>query len=252
VTDETRDRVLRVALELFSARGYHATSIREIAERLGLSKAAVLYHFPSKSEIVTALAAPLLSGMEAAIARATAYTGPEPDRNRWVLLEGLLEVWLDHRYLLRMGLHDLALAAEDTIFPRFRDAMALATHVMAGPAPDATARIRAIQMLGMLSDPVVMFADMPTEWLRTTVLSGVRVLFDAVHPPEVEPVVDSAGEKRDQRCQGAQRGRPSAMTPALVEEARRLRATGRYTATEIAAELGVSRATLFRHLSGDK
>jgi AcrR family transcriptional regulator len=236
VVDETRDRILKVALDLFSEQGYYATSIREIAERLGLTKTAVLYHFPSKKELVTALTQPLLADMDAIIQRATSYSGPELDRNRWELMEGLLDVWLSHRHLLRMGLHDLALAAEGPVFERFRDAMALATHVVAGRVPDATARIRAIQMLGMLSDPVVIYADMPTQWLRATVLAGVRLVFEAA--PARSP---DGGHK-------TRRGRPSALTPELVETALRLRATGRYTAAQLAAELGVSRATLFRHL----
>ncbi|MDX3108481.1 helix-turn-helix domain-containing protein [Nonomuraea angiospora] len=87
----------------------------------------------------------------------------------------------------------------------------------------------------MLSDPVVMFADLPTEMLRPAVLSGVeRLLEDRPEP--------AAQEAR-------RRGRPGAMTPEAVERARRMHASGRHTAAEIARALGVSRATLYRHLS---
>jgi AcrR family transcriptional regulator len=51
----TRDRILDIALELFSTKGYDKTSLREIAERLGFSKAAIYYHFASKEEILMAL-----------------------------------------------------------------------------------------------------------------------------------------------------------------------------------------------------
>src|SRR5205814_70367 len=44
-----------VALELFGARGYEKASLREIAERLGVTKAAVYYHFTSKEDILTSL-----------------------------------------------------------------------------------------------------------------------------------------------------------------------------------------------------
>ncbi len=44
-----------VALELFTEQGYEGTSLREIAERLGVTKAALYYHFKSKEEIVQAL-----------------------------------------------------------------------------------------------------------------------------------------------------------------------------------------------------
>ena len=52
---DMRDQILRVALELFSKQGYDKTSLREIAERLEVSKAALYYHFMSKEEILRAL-----------------------------------------------------------------------------------------------------------------------------------------------------------------------------------------------------
>lgn len=51
----TRDRILDIALDLFTEKGYENTSLREIAERLGFSKAAIYYHFASKDEILMAL-----------------------------------------------------------------------------------------------------------------------------------------------------------------------------------------------------
>src|ERR1700745_2556544 len=49
---DTRSRVQKVALELFAEQGYEKTSLREIAERLGVTKAALYYHFKSKEDIV--------------------------------------------------------------------------------------------------------------------------------------------------------------------------------------------------------
>ena len=51
----TPDRIQDVALELFTEQGYEATSLREIAERLGVTKAALYYHFKTKDDIVTSL-----------------------------------------------------------------------------------------------------------------------------------------------------------------------------------------------------
>jgi AcrR family transcriptional regulator len=51
----TRLRIRSVALELFSEQGYERTSLREIAERLGVTKAALYYHFRSKEDIVASL-----------------------------------------------------------------------------------------------------------------------------------------------------------------------------------------------------
>ncbi|MBV1848966.1 TetR/AcrR family transcriptional regulator [Catellatospora tritici] len=54
---DTRARIQAVALELFTEHGYDATSLREIAERLGVTKAALYYHFKSKEEIVDSFSA---------------------------------------------------------------------------------------------------------------------------------------------------------------------------------------------------
>jgi AcrR family transcriptional regulator len=51
----TRERILDIALELFNEQGYDKTSLREIAERLGFTKAALYYHFERKEDILLEL-----------------------------------------------------------------------------------------------------------------------------------------------------------------------------------------------------
>ncbi|WAP57425.1 helix-turn-helix domain containing protein [Streptomyces luomodiensis] len=52
---DTRQRIQDVALELFAAQGYEKTSLREIAEHLEVTKAALYYHFKTKEDIVLSL-----------------------------------------------------------------------------------------------------------------------------------------------------------------------------------------------------
>lgn len=51
----TRQRIQDIALELFAEQGYEKTSLREIAERLGVTKAALYYHFKTKEDIIISL-----------------------------------------------------------------------------------------------------------------------------------------------------------------------------------------------------
>ncbi|MBT2503449.1 TetR/AcrR family transcriptional regulator [Curtobacterium sp. ISL-83] len=51
----TRERVQQVALDLFTRQGYEATSLREIAEAVGINKASLYYYFPSKEAILQSL-----------------------------------------------------------------------------------------------------------------------------------------------------------------------------------------------------
>lgn len=244
---DTRRRILRVSTELFGVHGFHETSLREIAERVGVSKPAVLYHFPGKADILGALLEPMLRDLAAALARAAAAAAsdgpgaPEgpgaSDRARWVAIEGVLDVWLAHRHLLRLNLQylqDTAQATPGPVFARLREALLRANFLVAGPNPGFAERVRAAQAVAMLSDPVVLFADAPVPALREAVLDGVRRLLDGPGGP-ARPVP------------GGRRGRPAAMSPAMIEAARRMHAAGS-GATAIAAALGVSRATVYRHL----
>src|SRR5580700_2630772 len=63
----TRERILDVALELFIDKGYDKTSLREIAERMGFTKAALYYHFASKGDLLMALHLRLHQLTEAAL-----------------------------------------------------------------------------------------------------------------------------------------------------------------------------------------
>jgi AcrR family transcriptional regulator len=228
---ETRAEILAVAGELFARHGYLSTSLREIAQRLGVTKATVLYHFPTKLDILGALTQPMLDDLDAAMA---AVEGDDPAVTRWPAIEGMLDTLLAHRRLLRAVLHDMSVFAHVPTFHRFSDIMLAANRFVAGPDPDLAGKVRATQAIAMLTDPVMLLADAPTAQLRAAVLDGVRRLLAGPEP--VAP-----------RRRGA--GRPPALSPELLRTARQLHAAGTHTVDEIAATVGVSRATLYRHLS---
>ncbi|GAA4233523.1 AcrR family transcriptional regulator [Streptosporangium album] len=47
--------ILRVALRLFTEKGFEGTSIRDISSALGMTKSSLYYHFRNKEEIVASL-----------------------------------------------------------------------------------------------------------------------------------------------------------------------------------------------------
>ena len=48
---DTKERILLTALELFAEKGYEAASVRDLAERLGLTKAALYKHYRNKRDL---------------------------------------------------------------------------------------------------------------------------------------------------------------------------------------------------------
>ena len=60
----TRDEILRVALDLFSVNGYEATSISQIADAVGIRKASLYSHFSNKQDILDTVIATVLEGYD--------------------------------------------------------------------------------------------------------------------------------------------------------------------------------------------
>ena len=85
----TRERILDIALDLFADQGFDKTSLREIAERLGVTKAALYYHFQSKDEILQALHLRVHELLRTPLAQLG--EGP-PSRDAWAgFLDGLID-----------------------------------------------------------------------------------------------------------------------------------------------------------------
>src|SRR5512140_3586573 len=51
----TRDDILRASAQIFSQKGFHATSMQDIAQAVSVQKASLYHHFTSKQEILLAL-----------------------------------------------------------------------------------------------------------------------------------------------------------------------------------------------------
>jgi AcrR family transcriptional regulator len=114
----TRERILDVALDLFIEKGYDKTSLREIAEPLGFSKAALYYHFASKEDILMALHMRL---HELGLDALAQLADQEPSVARWAeLLEQLVDQMLANRKIFL--LHERNQAAFEAMHREEHDA----------------------------------------------------------------------------------------------------------------------------------
>ena len=175
----TRERILEIALELFTAQGYEKTSLRKIAERLGFSKAAIYYHFASKEDILVELHLRLhefgrdaLSGIDPAEMSSELATG---------ILDQLVDQILGHRPLFL--LLERNQAALDELHRERHDAAhqdvdALFRQVLANQEIDLRDRVRMACALGAVMGGLILsgdaFSDVPFAELR-------GMLRDAVH-----------------------------------------------------------------------
>jgi AcrR family transcriptional regulator len=74
------DSLLDVAVAVFNERGYEATSMDELAARLGVTKSAIYHHVPSKVELLRLALDRALDGLFAVLDEPGATTGPAIDR----------------------------------------------------------------------------------------------------------------------------------------------------------------------------
>lgn len=76
-TEEARRaQLIDVTIELVAEHGYGATSLGRIAESAGITKAGVLYHYPSKQALVEAAHEGVLSELVTAVGAAVDAAGP--------------------------------------------------------------------------------------------------------------------------------------------------------------------------------
>jgi len=90
-----RQRVLDAALELFAENGVSGSSLQMIADRIGVTKAAVYHQFPSKDEIVLAVLAPGLETLQRSVEEAERLETPEARRAS--MLAALVDLAVSHR-----------------------------------------------------------------------------------------------------------------------------------------------------------
>ena len=74
------DSLLDVAVALFNERGYEATSMDELAARLGVTKSAIYHHVPSKVELLRLALDRALDALVAVTGEQGATSGPAIDR----------------------------------------------------------------------------------------------------------------------------------------------------------------------------
>lgn len=71
----TAQRLLLASLASFAERGYEATSLDDIAERCGVRKQTLLYHYSSKERLLCAVIDHTVQELAAVVARAIAGAG---------------------------------------------------------------------------------------------------------------------------------------------------------------------------------
>ena len=157
---DTRERVHEVALELFIQQGFSRTTLKDIADRLGITRAALYYHHPSKDHLIASLVQPAKDDIDAFLARA------EPSTPTREVLEGFFDLNYRHRHIFLALVRDPTGLGSVDAEGWVTQLAARAQQLLAGDEPTDQQRMRAIVALNGLSRCATVLTDIPHDELR--------------------------------------------------------------------------------------
>ena len=165
---DTKQRIQEVARELFAQQGVHRTSLQEIADRLGITKPALYYHFSSREELVRSIVQPILDEEEAFLVSQEALGEVEPR----ALLEGYFDFHYRHRKEIVLMLSELTTLADLGLIDLVLAWRGRLTKLLYGAEPTLEQAARAVIAFGGLQDCTIQFADVPRDELRRAAVDG--------------------------------------------------------------------------------
>lgn len=165
---DTKQRIQAAARELFASQGVQRTSLQDIADRLGITKPALYYHFPSRDDLVRSIVEPLLDDGEAFLLAQEAR-GDSPVRE---LIEGFFDFNYRHRAPVIMLLSETPTLADLGLIDKVLGWRRRLTLLICGPEPTLEQSARAVLALGGLQDVCMQFPDAPAEELKAAAVAG--------------------------------------------------------------------------------
>ncbi|MEU4841101.1 TetR/AcrR family transcriptional regulator [Nocardia testacea] len=148
---DTKRAILDAAVRLFVAKGYEETSLREVADAVGITKPSLYYHYASKLDLLVAIVNPLLDDLRA-LAEEVERMPPDVEARRTVL-QSYIRTMIRHRDAGEMMLRNAvpivnALADQ---YPVIVDANKALRNWLAGPQPTAVRLLRASAAMEILA-----------------------------------------------------------------------------------------------------
>jgi AcrR family transcriptional regulator len=150
--NDTAQRILAVALARFQVYGYRGTSVRELADDVGVTQPALYYHFGSKEGILVAIMQPLIDAGEELLVELSAMTLARPAMaNR--ALEGYYDLIVDHLDVFQFVETDRAVRSHPAAGHPLADQAARFLELIA-PRPTRAGRIRGAAAMGAVRRPL--------------------------------------------------------------------------------------------------
>jgi AcrR family transcriptional regulator len=155
---DTRQRIQDVALELFAEQGYEKTSLREIAEHLDVTKAALYYHFKTKEEILVSIFEDLTKPIEDLIEWGTRQ--PHTLETKQEIVRRYSQALADATPLFRFMQENQATVRELRIGDTFKDRMKGLRGVLIDPDSELVDQVRCVSAMFTLHAGMFFMQDL--------------------------------------------------------------------------------------------
>lgn len=175
---DTKTEIHRAAVNLFSTQGYDKTSLREIAEQVGITKASLYYHYSSKQELLRAIVGTFLDDVFAVLRLTeTLEWSPETEQD---VLGAYVDVIIAHRSTGPTLLRDIAavLAAFGDDLDELIAQSRRFQLWLAGPNPTAADRLRASAAVESIGAAMSAELELPTrnDEIRAVLLDSATAI----------------------------------------------------------------------------
>lgn len=164
----TKERIQAAARELFVLKGMQQTSLQEIADKLGITKPALYYHFGSREELLRSIVQPLIDAGQEFI-EAHEQAGRVEAR---ALLEGYFDFHHERRQDLLLVMSELTTLAQLGLIDVVLAWRGRLAALLCGTQPTLAEATRAVVALGGLQDCVIQFMDAPRAELRVAAVDA--------------------------------------------------------------------------------
>jgi AcrR family transcriptional regulator len=182
--DEVRAEFVGIAADLFASHGFSSTSLDDIAAVAGYSKAAVLYHFGSKDDLLVAVMEHHIDEISELVAKLE--TEPDSPQRVENAIEALASFALARRPTLPLAFSPAqdvatAMSRHADLLVRFSEVREQMGRVLVGGEATLAQRLRLIVAFAGLPAVLIELRDIPAAQLYGPICDVLR---DAVNPKE--------------------------------------------------------------------
>ncbi|MGE2722148.1 TetR/AcrR family transcriptional regulator [Mycolicibacterium celeriflavum] len=145
----TRQRLIDVAVALFTRHSYAGTSLQMIADELGFTKAAIYHHFRTREQLLTAVVEPMFAQLRTVVEAAEAQRSPRARAER--MLSGYADIAVRNRGLVAVLAADPSVATALQRHRDWSDLIARQLRLLADVEPGPAGEIRAAMVFAGIS-----------------------------------------------------------------------------------------------------